>query len=89
MEGRIILFKLFLIKRNIYEKFIKAYHYTHLDGDFENFLLTHVEECYSDLVVHAFPWGSVNKLYIDALIEINIEWAIKSKLINNMLKNDY
>lgn len=91
MEDRIILFKLFLIKRNIYEKFIKAFKYTHADSNFENYLLTNVEECYSDLILYAFPWGTVNRLYKDACDnwdEVSTKWAYKSKLINNLLKND-
>ncbi|MEE3323956.1 MAG: hypothetical protein VZR33_01370 [Methanosphaera sp.] len=85
MEDRIILFKLFLIKRNIYEKYIKAFKTVYVDSNFEYFLLTHVGECYSELVGFAFPWEVFIDDY-DNWVKISMEWQSKSKLINNLLK---
>ena len=89
MEDRIILFKLFLIKRNIYEKFIKAFKYAHADSNFENYLLTHEKEEYSNLVLNAFTWEEVNTEFKDAYYDwykVDREWYVKSKLINTLLK---
>ena len=89
MEDKIIFFKLFLMKRNIYEKFIKAFKYAHADSNFENYLLTHVEEWYSNLVLNAFPWGEVNTKFKDVYYDwykVDREWYRESKLINTLLK---